>query len=589
MNRTHKCGHINESLVNNEVTISGWLDSRRNLGGLIFTYIRDISGNVQVVFDEDVIGTEGFELAGKLRNEFVVQIKGDVVMREEKDFNLDVATGKVEIHAKELIILSEAETPPFHIEEGTKVNEELRLKYRYMDLRRPDVQRNFILRHKVYQSVRNFFSNNEFLEVETPMLTKSTPEGARDYLVPSRVHDEKFYALPQSPQIFKQLLMVSGFDRYFQITKCFRDEDLRADRQPEFTQIDTEMSFVDVDDVLEIHERHIKQLFKDTVGVDVQLPIQRMTFKEAMERYGSDKPDIRFGMELQNISELVKDSEFGVFSGAIANGGSVRGINAKGCGNYGRKQIDKLVDFVKDYRAKGLAWIAITEEGEVKSQISKFFSEEELKAIIERMDGQNGDLLLFCADKDSVVFDSLGALRLHIAKQLEILDPKEFKFLWVTEFPLFEYDEDNDRYAAMHHPFTMVMDEDLELLEKDPLKARAKAYDVTLNGYEIGGGSIRIHKRDIQEKMFAALGFSKEEAEAQFGFLMNAFKYGTPPHGGLAYGLDRIVMLMLGENNIRNVIAFPKTKEASCLMTDAPSVVDTKQLDELGITIKKED
>ena len=484
-----------------------------------------------------------------------------------------------------LRILSESETPPFPIEEESKTKEELRLKYRYLDLRRPDIQRNLMLRSKVAMLTRTFLEKEGFLEIETPMLTKSTPEGARDYLVPSRIHPGHFYALPQSPQLFKQLLMCSGYDRYIQIVKCFRDEDLRADRQPEFTQIDMELAFVDVDDVIDVNERLLAYLFKEALGVEVPLPIQRMTWQEAMDRFGSDKPDLRFGMELQDVSEVVKDCGFGVFTGALAAGGSVRGINAKGQGSMPRKKIDKLVDFVKDYGAKGLAYLSVQEDGSYKSSFAKFMTQEELDALVKAMDGKPGDLLLFAADKNKVVWDSLGALRLELARQMDLLDKNEYRFVWITEFPLLEWSEDQQRYTAMHHPFTMPMDEDIPLLDTDPGAVRAKAYDIVLNGTELGGGSVRIHQNDIQEKMFEMLGFTKEEAQERFGFLLTAFKYGVPPHAGLAYGLDRMIMLMAKEDSIRDVIAFPKVKDASCLMTEAPGVVDDQQLEELCIRI----
>lgn len=586
LHRTHRCTELSNSNVGEVVTVMGWVQKSRNKGGIIFVDLRDRSGLLQIIFEEGDIGTEGFEKACKLRSEFVVAVVGKVEKRSGA-VNENLATGEIEIRATELRILSESETPPFPIEEDSKTKEELRLKYRYLDLRRPDLARNLMLRSKVATLTRQFLSDEGFLEIETPMLTKSTPEGARDYLVPSRVHPGNFYALPQSPQIFKQLLMVSGYDRYFQIVKCFRDEDLRADRQPEFTQIDMELSFVDVDDVISVNERLLQKMFKESIGIDVALPIQRMTWREAMDRYGSDKPDTRFGMELKNVSELVKDCGFAVFTGALANGGSVRGINANGQGEMPRKKIDALVEFAKGYGAKGLAYLSIQADGTYKSSFSKFMTEEELKVLVDAMEGKPGDLLFFAADKDKVVFDVLGNLRLEIARNLELLDKNTYNFLWVTEFPLLEYSEEEGRYTAMHHPFTMPMDEDLALLDTDPGKVRAKAYDIVLNGTEVGGGSVRIFQNNVQEKMFEVLGFTKEEAYERFGFLLNAFKYGVPPHAGLAYGLDRLVMLMAQEDSIRDVIAFPKVKDASCLMTDAPNVVDDKQLHELSIALAK--
>lgn len=588
LKRTHRCAELSSANIGEEVTVMGWVQKNRNKGGIDFVDMRDRSGILQIIFENDSIGAEGFEKAGKLRSEFVIAVVGTVEARSGA-VNENLATGEIEIRAKELRVLSESETPPFPIEENSKTKEELRLKYRYLDLRRPDIQRNMIMRSKVATLTRQFLAEEGFLEIETPMLGKSTPEGARDYLVPSRVHPGNFYGLPQSPQLYKQLLMCSGYDRYFQIAKCFRDEDLRADRQPEFTQIDMELSFVDVDEVIEVNERLIAKIFKEVLGVEVSLPIQRMTWQEAMDRFGSDKPDIRFGMELVNVTETVKDCEFVVFKGAIENGGTVRGINAKGQGAMPRKKIDKLVDFAKDYGAKGLAYIAIQEDGTVKSSFAKFMKEEEMAALIQAMDGQNGDLLLFAADKNKVVWDVLGALRLELARQLEMLSKDEYKFLWVTEFPLLEWSEEQGRYTAMHHPFTMPMEEDFQYIDTDPGKVRAKAYDIVLNGTELGGGSVRIFQNDVQEKMFEALGFTKEQAREQFGFLLEAFKYGVPPHAGLAYGLDRLVMLMAKEDSIRDVIAFPKVKDASCLMTEAPGVVDEKQLGELGLEIRKEE
>ena len=588
LHRSCRCAELSKADVGREVTVMGWVQKQRNKGGIIFVDLRDRSGLLQIIFEESDCGSESFGKAEKLRSEFVIAVTGKVCEREG-GINKNLATGEIEIRAISMRTLSESETPPFPIEEESKTKEELRLKYRYLDLRRPDLQRNLILRSQVSTLTRQFLAEEGFLEIETPILNKSTPEGARDYLVPSRVHPGNFYALPQSPQIFKQLLMCSGYDRYFQIARCFRDEDLRADRQPEFTQMDMELSFVDVDDVIDVNERLLQKIFKETIGIDIEVPIQRMTWQEAMDRFGSDKPDIRFGMELTNVTDVVKDCEFVVFKGAIENGGTVRGINAKGQGAMPRKKIDALVDFAKGYGAKGLAYIAIGEDGNVKSSFAKFMKEEEMKALIEAMGGENGDLLLFAADKNKVVWDVLGALRLELANQMDLLDKNEYKFLWITEFPLLEWSEEEERYTAMHHPFTMPMEEDLEFLESDPGRVRAKAYDIVLNGTEIGGGSVRIHQNDIQERMFEALGFTKEQAYSQFGFLLNAFKYGVPPHAGLAYGLDRLVMLMAKMDSIRDVIAFPKMKDASCLMSEAPNVVDPKQLDELGIAVTEQE
>ncbi|MDE6907703.1 MAG: aspartate--tRNA ligase [Lachnospiraceae bacterium] len=584
LKRSHRCTELGTANVGSQVTVMGWVQKRRNLGSLIFVDLRDRSGLLQIVFDEKDVGADGFEKAGKLRSEFVIAVVGRVEMREGA-VNENLATGEIEIRAEQLRILSESETPPFPIEEDIKTKDELRLKYRFLDLRRPNLQRNLMLRSQVANSARQFLADEGFLEIETPILIKSTPEGARDYLVPSRIHTGHFYALPQSPQLFKQLLMCSGYDRYFQIAKCFRDEDLRADRQPEFTQIDLELSFVDIDDVIDVNERLLAKIFRDAVGVEVPLPIPRMTWKEAMDRFGSDKPDTRFGMELKDISELVKGCGFGVFTGALENGGSVRGINAGGQGKMPRKKIDALVEFAKGYGAKGLAYLAINDDGSYKSSFAKFMTEEELAAIVKALEGKPGDLLLFAADKNKIVWNVLGALRLEIAKSLGLLKKDEYKFLWITEFPLLEYSEEEDRYVAMHHPFTMPMEEDLDKIDTDPGAVRAKAYDITLNGNEIGGGSVRIHQDDIQSKMFEVLGFSKERADDQFGFLLSAFKYGVPPHAGLAYGLDRLVMLMAGEDSIREVIAFPKVKDASCLMTGAPGTVEEQQLEELALEI----
>ena len=584
LKRTHRCAEVTKAEIGSTITLMGWVQKSRNKGGIVFVDLRDRSGIMQIIFENGDIDAEGFEKAGKLRSEFVIAVTGHVEARSGA-VNENLATGEIEIRANSLRVLSESETPPFPIEENSKTREEVRLKYRYLDLRRPDLQKNLILRSKVAVLVRQFLADEGFLEIETPILNKSTPEGARDYLVPSRIHPGSFYALPQSPQIFKQLLMCSGYDRYFQIAKCFRDEDLRADRQPEFTQIDMELSFVDVDDVIDVNERMLAHLFKEVLGVEVQLPIQRMTWKEAMNRFGSDKPDLRFGMELTDVSDVVKDCEFIVFKSALEMGGSVRGINAKGQGSMPRKKIDKLVEFAKGYGAKGLAYIAIHEDGTLKSSFSKFMKEEEMKALVEKMQGEAGDLLLFAADKTKLVWDVLGALRLEMARQMDLLDKNEYRFVWITEFPLLEWSEEENRFTAMHHPFTMPMEEDLHLIDSDPGAVRAKAYDIVLNGNEIGGGSVRIHQNDIQEKMFEVLGFTREQAYNQFGFLLNAFKYGVPPHAGLAYGLDRMVMLMAKEDSIREVIAFPKVKDASCLMSEAPNVVDEKQLKELCIKV----
>ena len=584
LKRTHRCGELSSANIGETVTIMGWVQKNRNKGGLVFVDVRDRSGIIQVVFEEGKAEAALIEKAAKLRAEFVVAVVGKVEKRSGA-VNENLATGEIEIIPEELRILSESETPPFPIEENSKTKEEVRLKYRYLDLRRPDLQRNLMMRSKVATLTRQFLADEGFLEIETPVLIGSTPEGARDYLVPSRVHQGHFYALPQSPQLFKQLLMCSGYDRYFQLAKCFRDEDLRADRQPEFTQIDMELSFVDVDDVIDVNERLLAKLFKEVLGIEVSLPIPRMTWQEAMDRYGSDKPDVRFGMELTNVTEVVKDCEFVVFKGAIENGGTVRGINAKGQGEMPRKKIDKLVSFAKDYGAKGLAYIAIQSDGTVKSSFAKFMKEEEMTALIDAMDGGNGDLLLFAADKNKVVWDVLGALRLELARQMDLLDKNEYKFLWITEFPLLEWNEEQNRYTAMHHPFTMPMEEDLPYIDTDPGRVRAKAYDITLNGNEIGGGSVRIFNPEIQSKMFEVLGFTPEQAQEQFGFLLTAFKYGVPPHAGLAYGLDRLVMLMAKQDSIRDVIAFPKVKDASDLMTEAPTTVAQEQLDELGLQI----
>lgn len=580
--RTHKCGELSEANIGEEVIVMGWTQTYRQLGALTFIDLRDISGIVQLSFSED-ISKEAFKKAQRVRNEYVLAAKGIVVMRSS--INDKIKTGRIEIQVTELRILDEAETPPIAVEENSNVKDEIRLKYRYLDLRRPDVQSNLIARHKIAQLARNYYSDNGFLEIETPILTKSTPEGARDYLVPSRVHPGKFYALPQSPQLYKQLLMVSGMDRYFQIAKCFRDEDLRADRQPEFTQIDLEMSFVEPEDVMGINERFIKQLFKEFKNIDIELPLRRIPYKTAMEKYGSDKPDTRFGLELTDVSQTVKSCEFKVFSGAVENGGSVRGINVKGgADKFSRKEIDALAEFIKSYRAKGLAWLNVGET-EHRSSFAKFLKPEEVDALIKAMGGEIGDLLLFVADKNSVVFDSLGALRVHIAKKLGLIEEGSYDLLWVTEFPLLEYNEDEGRYQAMHHPFTAPMDEDIQYLDTDPGRVRAKAYDIVINGCEAGGGSIRIYNSALQQKMFEVLGFTKEDAWARFGFLLEGLKYGTPPHGGMAYGLDRLVMLLTGCDNIKDVIAFPKVQNASELMSNAPDIVEQKQLDELFISV----
>ncbi|MDE7254481.1 MAG: aspartate--tRNA ligase [Acetatifactor sp.] len=586
LKRTHRCGELSAANIGETVTVMGWVQKQRNKGGLIFVDLRDRAGILQVIFEEKDCGGENFAKAERLRSEFVVAVVGKVSKREGA-VNENLATGEIEIRAEQLRILSEAETPPFPIEADSKTKEELRLKYRYLDLRRPDLQRNLILRSKIATTIRAFLSEEGFLEIETPILNKSTPEGARDYLVPSRVHPGCFYALPQSPQIFKQLLMCSGYDRYFQIAKCFRDEDLRADRQPEFTQVDLEMSFVDVDDVIDATERMVAKVCEDAIGLKVQLPIKRMTWQEAMDRFGSDKPDTRFGMELTDVSETVKGCGFGVFSGALESGGSVRGINVKGQAEMPRKKIDALVEFAKGYGAKGLAYLSVMPDGSYKSSFTKFMTEEELKKLVTAMQGEPGDLLLFAADRLKIVYSVLGALRVEVAKQLGMIDEDRFDFLWVTEFPQFEWSDEEERYVAMHHPFTMPMEEDLELLMTDPGKVRAKAYDIVLNGMELGGGSVRIFQSDVQERMFEALGFTKEKAHEQFGFLLDAFKYGVPPHAGLAIGLDRFVMLLVKAESIREVIAFPKVKDASCLMSDAPGPVEPAQLEELALAVKE--
>lgn len=587
LKRSHRCTEVSAANIGQDVTVMGWVQKSRNKGGIIFTDMRDRSGILQIIFEESDCGAESFSKAEKLKSEFVIAVTGRVDARSG-GVNEKLVTGAIEVRAKSLRILSESETPPFPIEENSRTKEELRLKYRFLDLRRPDMQRNLLLRSRIAILTRQFLAEEGFFEIETPTLIKSTPEGARDYLVPSRVHPGSFYALPQSPQLFKQLLMCSGYDRYFQLARCYRDEDLRADRQPEFTQIDMELSFVDVDDVLDVNERLLHKLFKELLDVEIPQPIPRMTWQEAMDRFGSDKPDLRFGMELKNVSDVVKDCEFVVFKSALENGGTVRGINAKGQGSMPRKKIDALVEFAKDFGAKGLAYVAIQEDGTFKSSFAKFMTDEQMAALAAAMDGKPGDLLLFAADKNKVVWDVLGNLRLELARQLELLNKNEFQFLWVTEFPLLEYSQEQGRFVAMHHPFTAPMDEDWRLIDSDPGAVRAKAYDIVLNGTELGGGSVRIHQGDIQSKMFEVLGFTAEEAQAQFGFLLEAFKYGVPPHAGLAYGLDRVVMLMGGCDSIREVIAFPKVKDASCLMTEAPAPVDERQLEELGIEVCQE-
>ena len=588
LKRTCRCAELSTANVGQEVTVMGWVQKQRNKGGLIFVDLRDRSGILQVLFEEEICGSEAFEKAGKLRSEFVVAVVGTVVSRNA-DVNEKMATGAIEVQAKEVRILSEAQTPPFPIEADSKTKEELRLKYRYLDLRRPDIQKNLILRSKIATTIRTFLAGEGFLEIETPILNKSTPEGARDYLVPSRVHPGTFYALPQSPQIFKQLLMCSGYDRYFQIAKCFRDEDLRADRQPEFTQVDLEMSFVTEEDVMDATERMVAKVCKEAIGLDVQLPLKRMTWDEAMNRFGSDKPDTRFGMELTDVSEVVKNCGFGVFSGAVANGGSVRGINVKGQAEMPRKKIDALVEFAKGYGVKGLAYLAVLPDGTYKSSFAKFMTEDELKALAEAMQGEPGDMLFFAADRLKIVWNVLGALRCEMARQLDLIDNDKFNFLWVTEFPQFEWSDEEERFVAMHHPFTMPMEEDLPMLEMNPGAVRAKAYDIVLNGVELGGGSVRIFQDDVQERMFRALGFTNEKAHEQFGFLLDAFKYGVPPHAGLAIGLDRFVMLLVKAESIREVIAFPKVKDASCLMSECPNVVDPAQLKELCLEILPEE
>jgi aspartyl-tRNA synthetase len=583
LKRTHMCGELTVEDVDKYVVVMGWVQRRRDHGGLVFIDLRDRTGIVQVVFSNEV-SSEAFEKVQSVRSEYVLAIEGKVVKRSPENVNPKISTGEIEIYANTLKILSKSETPPFPIEDRSNVSEAIRLKYRYLDLRRPSMQKNLMTRFKITKVVRDFLNKNGFIEIETPLLIKSTPEGARDYLVPSRIYPGKFYALPQSPQIFKQLLMISGFDKYYQIAKCLRDEDLRADRQPEFTQIDIEMSFVEVEDVLKINEKMIAEIFKETLGIDVPIPFKRLSYQESMERFGTDKPDLRFGMELKDLSDIVAQSEFNVFKTALKNNGSVRGINVKGAASMPRRQLDELVEFAKTYGAKGLLWIQVFEK-EVKSPATKFLSEEEMKKILERLESEAGDLLLIVADKDEIVFDTLAHLRLELGKRFNLIDENKYEFVWIVDFPLLEYDEGEKRYVAKHHPFTAPKDEDIELLEKEPLKVRAKAYDIVLNGTEIGGGSIRIHDTELQKRMFKVLGFSEEKAWERFGFLMEAFKYGAPPHGGIAYGLDRLAMIITGSDTIRDVIAFPKTQNAVCLMTDAPSEVSEEQLKELHIKV----
>ncbi|MDF2038743.1 aspartate--tRNA ligase [Cytobacillus oceanisediminis] len=582
--RTYFCGEVTEKAIGEKVSLKGWVQKRRDLGGLIFVDLRDRTGIVQVVFNPEV-SPEALAAAEKIRNEFVLDIEGEVIAREEGTINENLKTGRIEIKAEKVTIINEAKTPPFVIDDKTDVSEDVRLKYRYLDLRRPVMFDTFKMRHQVTKAMRDFLDGEGFLDIETPILTKSTPEGARDYLVPSRVHPGEFYALPQSPQIFKQLLMVGGFERYYQIARCFRDEDLRADRQPEFTQVDIEMSFMSQEEIIGLMENMMKKVMKEVKGLDVQLPIPRMTYQEAMDRFGSDKPDTRFGMELTDLSEIVKDSSFKVFAGAVASGGQVKAINVKnGAGKYSRKDIDALTEFAAVYGAKGLAWLKAEEDG-LKGPIAKFVTEDDQKAFYAALSVESGDLLLFVADKKNVVADALGALRLKLGKELDLIDQSKFNFLWVTDWPLLEYDEEEGRYYAAHHPFTMPAREDLNLLDKDPAQVRAQAYDLVLNGYELGGGSLRIFERDVQEKMFSVLGFSKEEAVEQFGFLLEAFEYGTPPHGGIALGLDRLVMLLAGRTNLRDTIAFPKTASASCVLTEAPGEVSQSQLNDLHLAL----
>lgn len=581
--RTHMCGELSSNDIGKEVSLAGWVQKSRDLGGLLFLDLRDRTGIVQVIFDKEK-QTSLFDKATSIRSEYVVLISG-VVRKRDGAINKKMKTGEIEVMATNVNVISKAETPPIYIEDDLNASESLRLKYRYLDLRRPVMQEKMFVRHKVNKLIRDYFYEKGFIEVETPFLTKTTPEGARDYLVPSRVQPGKFFALPQSPQLFKQILMVSGYDKYYQIVKCFRDEDLRADRQPEFTQLDMEMSFVEIDDIIGVIEDLMVEVFKKIKGVELSSPFKRITYKEAMERFGSDKPDIRFGMELKNLGDILANTEFKVFSSVLKNGGLIKAINAEGCGlKLSRKDIDSLGEFVKTYKAKGLAWINITEEG-IKSPIAKFLNQQEIDKILEKMNAKKGDIIFIVGDKSSIVHDSLGQLRLELANRFNLVDKDKLGLLWVTEFPLLEFDEEENRYVAKHHPFTSPMDEDIELLDKEPEKVRAKAYDIVLNGYELGGGSIRIHDSQLQEKMFKVLGFSKEQAWNKFGFLLEAFKYGTPPHGGLAIGIDRFIMLLTNTDNIRDVVAFPKTQSATCLMTEAPSFADEKQLEDLKIII----
>ncbi|WP_147640725.1 MULTISPECIES: aspartate--tRNA ligase [Mammaliicoccus] len=582
--RTTYCGSVTEEYIGQTVTLNGWVQKRRDLGGLIFIDLRDREGVVQIVFNPD-FSDEALKIADKVRSEYVIQVKGQVTKRDQKSVNDKIKTGKVEVQVSSIEILNESETPPFSITDVNDIDENVRLKYRYIDLRRESLAQTFKMRHQITRSVRNYLDEGDFFEVETPVLTKSTPEGARDYLVPSRVHDGEFYALPQSPQIFKQLLMIGGFDKYYQIVKCFRDEDLRADRQPEFTQIDIEMSFVDQEDVMTMNEGLMKRIMKDVKGIDITTPFPRMTYAEAMERYGIDKPDTRFGMELINLSQLASQMEFKVFKGAVENGGEVKAIVVEnGADDYSRKDIDQLQSFASIYGAKGLAWVKVTDEG-LNGPISKFFNESHTEELLKETEAKSGDLILFVADKKDVVAASLAQLRNKLGKERGLIDPNQYNFLWVTDWPLFEYDEDTNRYVAAHHPFTAPKKEHEDMLETDPTNVEANAYDIVLNGFELGGGSIRIHKSDLQEKMFKALGFTDEEAQEQFGFLIEAFKYGAPPHGGIALGLDRLVMLLAGRTNLRDTIAFPKTASASCLLTDAPSKVSNSQLQELHLQL----